>query len=196
VACVVAAVVGLQLGALGVVVQTVASGISSLPPSTFLWLMLPIHLAIGLAEGLATAALVLFVRRARPDLVERDVAGTDGRGPARRLVTGLAIAAAFTGGVLSWFASAQPDGLEWSIERAAGASEIRTPEGGWHERLAALQERLVPMPDYDLRSSGKERAHDSGWPAVSPGKSLAGVVGGFATLLLVTLAALLLKRRH
>lgn len=197
VACVAAAVVGLQLGALGVVAETVASGIASLPLVTFLWLMLPIHLAIGLVEGLATAALVLFVRRARPDLVERDKAPVHGRAPGRRLVAGLAAAAALTGGVFSWFASAQPDGLEWSIEHATGAAELKAPGGRLHQRLGELQERLSPMADYDLPSSGKataERART--WPEVNPGKSLAGVVGGFATLAVVMLAAFALKRRR
>ena len=40
-----AAVVGLQLGALAVVLETTASGVSDLPFSTFLLLMQPIHLA-------------------------------------------------------------------------------------------------------------------------------------------------------
>jgi cobalt/nickel transport system permease protein len=66
-----AAVIGLQLGTLGVVLQTVASGITSLTFSGFALLMLPIHLAIGVVEGLATAAIVLFIRRARPELVNR-----------------------------------------------------------------------------------------------------------------------------
>ena len=46
------AVLGLQLGAFGVVLETVASGITALPFSTFVLLMQPIHLAIGLVEGM------------------------------------------------------------------------------------------------------------------------------------------------
>ena len=75
-ACVLATVVGLQLGALGVVFETVGSGISNLPLRQFLWLMQPIHLAIGLVEGAATAAIVLFIRRARPDLLALAGAGS------------------------------------------------------------------------------------------------------------------------
>ena len=65
------AIVGLQLGALGVVLETTASGVTELPFSTFLLLMQPIHLAIGVVEGLVTAAVVLFVYRAQPELLER-----------------------------------------------------------------------------------------------------------------------------
>src|SRR4030043_608391 len=45
------AILGLQLGALGVVFETFFSGISDLPLATFLLLMQPIHLAIGIVEG-------------------------------------------------------------------------------------------------------------------------------------------------
>ena len=49
-----AAVVGLQLGAFGVVMETVFSGISELPYPTFVLLLQPIHLGIGLVKGLVT----------------------------------------------------------------------------------------------------------------------------------------------
>ena len=46
---------------MGVVMQTFFSGISALPFSSFLLMMHPIHLAIGLVEGLATAGVVSFI---------------------------------------------------------------------------------------------------------------------------------------
>jgi len=197
VAAVVAAVIGLQLGALGVVLQTVGSGISSLPFSAFLLLMQPIHLAIGLVEGLATAAVVLFVRRARPDLVDGIAASAPAGASLRPLLLSLALAAVVAGGALSWFASSQPDGLEWSIEHAGGAAELAAPASGIHGWLGRLQERLSFLPDYGLpaaqaRQAGKEAA----WPDVDPGTSLAGIVGAVLTLALVWLAAALLKRRR
>ncbi|MBL0143781.1 MAG: energy-coupling factor ABC transporter permease [Betaproteobacteria bacterium] len=195
-ASVVAAVASLQLGALGVVIETVASGVSSLTLSTFLWLMLPIHLAIGFVEGLATAALVLFIRRARPDLVDREHSPAPAGSRLKPVAAGFALAAALTGGVFSWFASAQPDGLEWSLERASGVAELEAPEGTVHQRLAELQARLSVMPDYDLPSHDKAKGEAApAWPEVSPGKSLAGLVGGMVTLLVVLVAATLLRRR-
>lgn len=204
VAAVVAAVVGLQLGALGVVLQTVASDISSLPFSTFLLLMLPVHLAIGLVEGLATAAVVLFIRRAQPDLVDRDASAPDAASRSLRpLLASLLVATLLTGGALSWFASSQPDGLEWSIERAAGSAELPAPDTGLHGWLARLQERVAILPDYALpapahaAAPAAEAKEDApAWPAVDAGTSLSGVVGGAITLALVWLAALLLKRRR
>lgn len=136
VATLVAATVGLQLGALGVVLQTTLSGISSLPPKTFLMLMSPIHLAIGVGEGLATAAIVLFLRRARPDLLD----GAAGSASVRPLLAGFALAALFTGGALSWFASTLPDGLEWSVAQAAAGSP-------------AHPDAPAPWPDVDPGTS-------------------------------------------
>ncbi len=75
-----AAVVGLQLGALAVVLETTASGVSDLPFSTFLLLMQPIHLVIGVVEGLVTAVVVLFVYSAQPELLARTAARRSLRG--------------------------------------------------------------------------------------------------------------------
>jgi len=190
VAAVVAAVGALLLGATGVVLQTVASGISSLPSGPFLALMLPIHLAIGLAEGLATAALVHFLAKARPDLVPAGSA----RGH-RSALAGLAVAAALVAGVVSWFASPQPDGLEWSVANAAGTAELKAPEGGVHEKLAVVQSRTAVLPDYDLPAA-KAAEGNAAWPEVNAGKSFAGLVGALATLVLVVAAGFTLRRRR
>jgi len=187
----VAAVGGLLLGATGVVLQTVASGISSLPAGPFLALMLPIHLAIGLAEGLATAALVLFLAKARPDLLPAAPAPL-----RRRSLAGFAVAAALVAGVLSWFASPQPDGLEWSIARAAGMAELKAPEGGMHGSMARLQSTTTLLPDYDLPASRAAAQGEAAWPEVNAGKSFAGLVGALATLGLVVAAGFALRRRR
>lgn len=194
-----AAVIGLQLGSLAVVCQTVASGVSSLPFESFLLLMQPVHLAIGVVEGLATAAVVLFVRRARPDLFAPRPGGRPAPAPLRPLLVSLAVATVAIGGVLSWFASAQPDGLEWSIERVAGESGLPEAGQGVHATLAALQARSSFLPDYALPSGAAALEAEAGahaWPAVDPGTSLAGVVGGGITLGFVWLAATLLARRR
>ena len=49
-------VLTLQLGAFSVVLETTASGITELPFGAFVGIMQPIHLAIGLVEGLITSA--------------------------------------------------------------------------------------------------------------------------------------------
>ncbi|WP_119286530.1 energy-coupling factor ABC transporter permease [Azohydromonas sediminis] len=191
-----AGIVGFQLGALGVVLQTTASGISSLPLRPFLALMLPIHLAIGVAEGLATAALVRFLWRERPALLSGRArhSGTAPALPTRRL----ALAAVVTAGVLSWFASTQPDGLEWSIAHTAGDA-LASPGDGVHGALAAVQERTTVLPDYALQASkpdGGAGEAPATWPAVDAGTTLAGIVGGVLTLVTVTAIGWALRRRR
>lgn len=194
VAVVAACVVAAQLGALAVVLQTVASGISALPAGHFVALMLPIHLAIGLVEGLATVALLFFLRRARPELL---VAQPPAR--LRPLLLGLGLAAALTGGVLSLFASAQPDGLEWSLTQARietkGEGETAAPPA-LHAQLDALQQRIAWLPDYTLRAPAAPTKGTAAAPAVDAGTSLAGLVGGLLTLALVVLIGLGLRRRR
>ena len=74
-ASILSVVVGLQLGAFGVVLQTLASGVTALPFTTFTMLMQPIHLAIGIVEGLVTAAVLSFVYKARPEILESAATG-------------------------------------------------------------------------------------------------------------------------
>ena len=59
-ASVLGCVLTLQLGAFSVVLETTLSGITDLPFGAFCAIMQPIHLAIGLIEGLITAAVLLF----------------------------------------------------------------------------------------------------------------------------------------
>ena len=118
------AAAGLQLGAFSVVMQTLASGISELPFGTFLLLMQPIHLAIGLVEGIVTTAVVTFAWNARPEVLLSAAQNAPIKGISlRKFLAGLAVAAIITGGALSWFASSYPDGLEWSMARTAGTEE-------------------------------------------------------------------------
>lgn len=199
VATIVAAVVGLQLGAFAVVVETVASGISSLPFSTFVLFMQPVHLAIGIVEGFVTAAIVSFVHRARPELLDALPASAGAR-PLRTLLFALLAAAAVTGGVLSWFASKDPDGLEWSIARVTGTDALPAPEQGVHAALAALQERIAVLPDYAFRKSAEAASIATGDEAGDDqesrlGSSVSGIFGGTVALVLVLLIGLLLKWR-
>lgn len=200
-AAIVGAVVGLEMGAFSVVLETKASGISELPFGTFVLMMLPIHLAIGVVEGLATAAVVSFVGRARPQaLYAAPKTGT--AVSFRPVLIGLALAAVAVGGVASWFASTYPDGLEWSIARVTGKEEVSGGEAGLHKSLAGVQERTAFLPDYGFKASAPEAASaepaeesPGSWPAVSAGTSVAGIVGGLLTLALACLIGWALRSR-
>lgn len=181
-----AAVIGLQLGSFGVVLETFMSGITELPFTTFLLLMQPVHLAIGLVEGVVTAAVILFVLKELPELAH--VAPSQklpGNSSLKPVLFGLLAVALVTGGVLSWFASSDPDGLEWSIQKTAG-QELEVPEG-IHSVLAELQKKIAVFPDYSFKvaetSSGEgTKAEASSWPLVDSGLSVAGIVGSLVTL--------------
>ncbi len=193
---VVAAVIGLQFGAFSVVLQTVASGISALPFSTFVLLMQPIHLAIGIVEGLATAAVVLFIHRTQPELI--DAAADSQHGVSyKKAVIAMIILALFTGGMFSWFASAFPDGLEWSMEKTAGSPELESPEHSIYATMKNLQEKTAFLPDYNFKTSDEAEAAEGGekWPAVNAGTSVAGVVGGLITLFAAVIIGFILRKR-
>lgn len=199
-ATIIAAVAGLQMGALGVVLETVASGISSLPFATFVGLMLPIHLAIGIVEGVVTAAVVSFVWAARPDIIKsvRDAQPLAPR-TLRPLLVAFLTAAILTGGVLSWFASQNPDGLEWSIAKVTGQEELNTSATGVPAALASLQKKIALLPDYafsePVQGPSQPVRGVSGQTAERLGSSLSGIIGGLATLSLIAVFSLLLKRR-
>ncbi len=170
-------VVTLQLGAFSVVLETSLSGITELPFGAFVALMQPIHLAIGLVEGLITSAVLLFVHETRPELIQC-VEPAKGETAARSLGTVVAILAAVTllvGGGLSLLASANPDGLEWALFGNAEAGyaanmELDEENYGVSSKAAdvagSIQETTAFLPDYAFA--------DSDAPA---GTTVSGVVG-------------------
>lgn len=170
-ASVLGSVLTLQLGAFSVTLETLASGITELPFGVFAATMQPIHLAIGTVEGLITAAVLVFVHEARPELLwgvgETDL---EGKLTFRSTLTVLAVGAAVIGGVLSLFASAFPDGLEWSMEKVVGTAELKGA-GGIYDLAAAVQERTALLPDYAFK--GSESA---------AGTSFSGIVGALVVI--------------
>ena len=195
VAAMIAAIVGLQLGAFSVVLETVASGISSLPFATFAGLMQPIHLAIGVVEGLVTGAVVFFVYQARPEIIQSvQDARPLGATPLRNVLAAFLALALLTGGLVSWFASENPDGLEWAIAKVSGAEELAGPEEGLHAKLAALQESVAFLPDYTFKKPVQQPENEAGTES-SLGTSVAGIVGGLLTLAIAFLSGIFLRKQ-
>jgi cobalt/nickel transport system permease protein len=185
----IAAVIGLQLGAFVVVLETTLSGISELPFSSFVIMMQPIHLAIGIVEGLVTAGVVSFIWQTSPEILAK--AANDqpiGTLPIKPVLIGLILATIITGGLLSWYASEHPDGLEWSMAKVSGHEELEGPDAGVYHSLEGIQEKTAFLPDYafsemDENSSGRL------------GTSVAGLVGGLLVLLVGVGIGILLKKR-
>ena len=180
-------VVSLQMGAFSVVLQTFLSGNAALPFTTFLLMMQPIHLAIGIVEGFVTAGVVNYVRAVRPEILDNSAS------PAplaagislRNLLIGFAALAVFTGGALSWFASARPDGLEWSISKVTGKRELPEQEQGVPGGLKSVQEKTAFLPGYGFKPPADAPNAKQGapsWPAVDAGTSVSGLLGGVLVL--------------
>lgn len=190
-ASVIGCIVTLQFGALSVVVQTSLSGITQLPFSAFLALMQPIHLAIGLVEGLVTAAVLVFVYEARPEMIP-DVASQTGsrtgRFSLKTTVIIIALITVLTGGLFSLFASGNPDGLEWSLfgNQEGGYSanmgldeEAYGLESNVSRGAAAIQEKTAFLPDYAFKNSESQA-----------GTSVSGLIGSGLVALVAVLICL------
>jgi len=176
IASMIGAVVSLQMGAFSVVLQTLLSGRSELPFSTFILFMQPIHLAIGIVEGFITAGVINFVRARRPDIIRTAVSSNLS---IRGLFAGFIIIALLTGGILSWFASSNPDGLEWSIEKVYGSPDLPQKGGSSGIFFKRLQDRIALLPDYTFRQEGGQKFPEK------VGTSVSGILGSLMVLCVV-----------
>ena len=203
VASILGCVISLQLGAFSVVLETSLSGITELPLGAFMGLMQPIHLAIGLIEGVITAAVLCFVFDSRPELLrdvnEAGVLGLSAKRSLKATVGILAIVALVVGGGLSLLASGNPDGLEWAL--------FGNTDGGYSqnmgldeenfgvssqaaEKAESVQEKTSFLPDYAFPGS------DS-----AAGTSVSGIVGsalvaGVALLICLAGGFFRKKKKH
>lgn len=151
-------IISLQLGAFSVVLETLASGVTELPFNLFVMAMQPIHLAIGVVEGLITSAVLCFIYSVRPEILwhPNDTINIDGlkapRISFKSTLTILSVATLVIGGLFSLFASTNPDGLEWSIAQMPNITEL-TRVGATYEYATAIQNQTALLPDYAFKGS-------------------------------------------
>jgi cobalt/nickel transport system permease protein len=197
----VSGIVALQLGAFSVVLETLLSGRSELPFTTFILLMQPIHLAIGIVEGFVTAGVINYVRAARPELLE-SVVESRPLSPGikiKKVVLTLVIISVIVGGIVSWFASSYPDGLEWSIEKVYGKPELPNQESGIAAVLKTIQEKVAFLPDYTFKEKEAPEEQESpggeasAWPNVEAGTSFSGILGSIMVFGLIFLVGFGIK---
>jgi len=152
-ASVLGSVVSLQLGAFSVVLETLVSGITELSFVQFAAMMQPIHLVIGVVEGLITAAVIIFVENTRPELLHSNV--TENKVSLKQLLLIFSVIIVLIGGGLSLVASSNPDGLEWSIQKVTGDTEIETSKSSvaTTNGAAQIQEKTALLPDYSFSDS-------------------------------------------
>lgn len=176
IAAILGSMITLQLGAFSVTLETLASGVTELPFGVFVATMQPIHLAIGLVEGLITAAVLCFVYEARPELLWNDgelssvSIEKQGKLSYRSTFAVLAVVTIVIAGLLSLAASANPDGLEWSIQRITGAPEVAA-SGALYDAAEKIQSVTAVLPDYSVKGSDSK-----------VGTSFSGIIGGFVVL--------------
>ena len=99
-----------------------------------------------------------------------------------RLAAVLAGAAVVVAGGLSLLASAFPDGLEWSLQRLTGSTELETT-GPVQAFFARIQEWTALLPDYNFAGSD-----------AAAGTSAAGIIGAVVVLAVVILGVKLVKK--
>lgn len=171
-----ACIVGLELGACLVTLETMLSDVSALPWNRFLSIMTLIHLPIGAIEGVATALVLVFVARTRPDLLNHETAKPS-RKSIGRAALWFGIATVVIAGGIVWFASSNPDGLEWSIAQVSGMDELEqehpTIVSIWAGKMA---NKTSIMPDYE--------------------NPLSGIAGAVIVLLIIWCITTLLTKRH
>lgn len=161
------AFLSIVLGAALVVAEILLSGKTLLPSGKFFFLMLLVHIPIGLFEGGITVLILRFLGRESIVPALKLVEGSCG---GRRTVwTFFGTAALVTALVVSAFASQAPDGLNWSLEYFRNGI-------GYRDATTEGNGRAVPAPFENYRISGIE------WEE-SAERALAGGAGVVITLI-------------
>jgi len=196
---------GVTAGAALVPIESAFAGRLSIPVTHFLAVMIGVHLLIGVVEGAITFAVLAYLRQARPACLGLAAAAQKENISRKAVALSLVITALLLAGVVSWFASTKPDGLEWSYldhKYAQAQSAIKRPSGTI-DAVDELQTKYAPLPDYSARpthmgavgaENTDEAPSDDAWPNINGWTSLAGVVGTAVTLVAVYAVAILLGR--
>ena len=180
-------VLTLQLGAFSVTLETLASGVTQLPFGAFVLAMQPIHLAIGLVEGLITSAVLCFIYEARPEILwnGNNKIEKEARFSYKKTIAILSCLVVIIAGGFSLLASSNPDGLEWSIEKLTGSTEIEGQENNVYQTAQSIQDTTAILPDYSFENSDN-----------SLGTSVSGIVGCIITVVFLLIVGYIIKLKR
>ncbi len=205
-----ASLIGVTAGAACVPVQAALAGRLVAPLADFLAVMLGVHLIIGAIEGIITFAVVAYLRQVRPAALGLGAAPTVRERISRgALATSLIITAVALAGVVSWFASSHPDGLEWSYtdQQDAQGDEVVKPPTEFMSTVDDAHTRYAPLPDYSTRVAAigeapldqelqTETEEANAWPNVDGWGSLAGLIGTAIALAAAYIVSRLLGKKR
>jgi len=196
---VIACVLALVTGAVLVTLETALSGILIVPLVTFMATMVGVHIIIGFAEGLITAAVLLYLRQVHPLTFAESRIESPASGK-RALYATFLIASLVIGAGLSLLASEKPDGLEWSYAERPDQPTFEAIISNDSLVIAAVdkvQSKLSPLPDYTIRTEASEATTgESSTHAGMGWTSFAAVAGSAITMLLVWLAGWAIRKRN
>ena len=151
--------------------------------------MQPIHLAIGLMEGIISLAVLSFIYESRPEMlwnIKDNKIEKENRFSYKKTIAILTYLFVIIGGGISLLASSNPDGLEWSIQKITGDTEIETEETKIYETSSKIQETTSFLPDYTFKDTQKSTI----------GTSVSGVVGSVITFSLLVIVGYIVKLKR
>ena len=136
--------------------------------SSILGSIITLQLVIGAVEGLITSAVLCFVYEARPELLwnPNNVQKAESKMSYKKVIAILACLFVIIGGGVSLVASSNPDGLEWSIQKITGSTEIEEKDKEIYEKAEQVQESTLILPDYSFKENES-----------TIGTSVSGIVG-------------------
>ncbi len=200
-----ASLLGVIAPAALVPVEAAIAGILQVRFRDFFAVMVGVHIISGLVEGLITFAVVGYLFRVRPMLLDARLTAPV-RLTARGVAVSFLIAAIIFAGFGSWLASPWADALERALQgKTYGRSgSVLAERSSKVERVEDLQSRYALMPDYERRRAPlgqlppgqpEDDRQEPSWPKVSVYTSLAGVGGALAALAVIYVIGSALGRR-
>ncbi len=187
---IVASIVAIEAAAALVPIEVSLSGVLKVPFTSFLLTMETLHLITSVIEGFITAAVVTYILKVRPQVINTQCS-KESSYSLRKVFATFAIATLIMATVLSILASEKPDALEWSYKERPDQANFEPIIDNNSEKIQAVDDfasKIAIMPDYSSpKAKQSEAAISNGWT------SLAGVLGALITMGLIWTVTTILK---
>jgi cobalt/nickel transport system permease protein len=188
IAAIFASIIAMVAAAAMLSIEAAISGVFPVPFASLLASVCGVHFIIGIMEGAVTAALLVYLRKVRPDVID----GYEGTqtGNKKMFFATMIAAVLVTGVCLSLLASDKPDGLEYIIEGGGSGNSIIENDNPAIASADKLQDRITPMPDYSRPALSGDDTASKGWT------SFAAVTGSIITMLAVWVWSRFIRRKE